>query len=238
MFVHPAGSRRAVALVVVGLVGGFFPQLGLSQPAPFFEDDFEEYFNDEELQDLGGWQIMEVNQPVEISAIWTLLNNGGRANPPTEDGTPSVNLDGTPSSQFLISDSDCCGGESDGQGSGRSHDIWSPVIEVAGDVIWLHMDCSAQLNNNGTVIFDIDVSTDEGATWTNVFRRIAPSRTVDPLPTPENSSGFFGRLHVDLSSVAANQNEIMFRLRQFEPDWDWWVAVDNVVVDDQPGLQG
>ncbi|MCZ6795057.1 MAG: hypothetical protein O7J95_15750, partial [Planctomycetota bacterium] len=228
--------RRCPALALAGCL------IAINAPrafgVEFFADDFEAYFNDLEFEDLGDWQIHEVNDPLEIAARWTITNPGGRSHPPTENGTPS----GVLPEQFLISDSDWGpgpnAGQVDGQGTGRSHDVWSPSFSVAGDVAWIHMDCSAQLNNNGTVVFDVDVSLDAGKTWTNAFRRVAPSRTVPPLPTPENSSGFFGRLHVDISGIAANQDAVMFRLRQFEPDWDWWIAVDNVLVDDQPPPQG
>jgi hypothetical protein len=101
------------------------------------------------------------------------------------------------------------------------------------------MDCSAQLNDNGVVVFDIDVSTNGGGSWTNVFRRVAPSRTqAPPLADRTNADGFFGRLDVDLSAVAANKPDVKFRIRSFEPSDDWWIAVDNIVVDDVPPLAG
>ena len=196
----------------------------------FFEDDFEGYFDDFELETVGGWQVVDVNQPVE-NAAWTILNPGGRGNPAGEDGTPS---DGV----FLISDSDAAGGDNP-TGSGMSHDIWSPAIDLAGVAgpVWLHFDCVAQLNNNGKAVFDVDVSTDEGDTWTNAFRRVAPSRTeAPPVAASDNSAGFFGRAHVDLGDFAGR--DILIRWRHFEPNDDWWIAVDNVLVDDQAPSRG
>ena len=35
----------------------------------------------------------------------------------------------------------------------------------------------------------------------------------------------------DSSEFAADQDSVRFRLRHFEPTWDWWIAVDNVLVD-------
>ena len=72
----------------------------------------------------------------------------------------------------------------------------------------------------------------------NVFRRVAPSRGVDPLPDRENTDGFVGRLHVDLSEFAANEPSVIVRFRQFEPSWDWWVAIDNLLIDSVPPPQG
>ena len=67
-----------------------------------------------------------------------------------------------------------------------SHDLWSPVFSGAGhEEVWLHFDASVQLNNNGDAIFDVDVTVDDGVTWNNVFRRIAPARMVEPLPSLE-----------------------------------------------------
>ena len=137
----------------------------------YFEDDFELYFDDVELE-LEGWRVVEVGNPLEITTFWTVLNPGGRANPPGEDGTPSAG-------NFLISDSDQGDASSDTTGSGMSHDIWSPEIDLtdAQDKVWLHFDCAAILNNNGKAVFDVDISIDGGETWLNVFRRVAPSRT-------------------------------------------------------------
>jgi hypothetical protein len=102
------------------------------------------------------------------------------------------------------------------------------------------MDLTAQLNNNGSSVFDIDVSTDDGATWENAFRRVSPGRAgAEPLPEfDENADGFYGRLDADLSPLAANAAAVRLRLRHFEPSWDWWIAVDNVLVDDQPRAGG
>ena len=63
----------------------------------YFEDDFELYFDDVELE-LEGWRVVEVGNPLETTTFWTVLNPGGRASPPGEDGTPSAGV-------FLISDS-------------------------------------------------------------------------------------------------------------------------------------
>jgi hypothetical protein len=191
----------------------------------FLFDDFDGYTDDVGLMD-AGWEPMDVNTPSE-NATWTVLNPGGRLNPPTENGAPSLGF-------FLISDSDAAGGDNPG-GSGMSHDIWSPYFDCTGAAaVWIHFDLSAQLNNNGQCVFDVDVSTDDAATWTNVFRRVAPGRGIPPLPTTENADGFYGRAHIDISTQAAGKPDVRFRFRHFEPSDDWWIAVDNLVIDDQP----
>ena len=199
--------------------------------AVFFEEDFEGYTTDQELIE-DDWQIVQENDPAEAEAAWTITNPGARVNPPTEDGTPS---DGN----FMISDSDFSQGANP-TGSGMSHDLWSPPFNCAAATeVWLHFDCSAQLNNNGKCVFDVDVSTDDGATWTNVFRRVAPQRSeAEPFPTAENVDGFFGRLHLDITAQASGKSEVRIRWRHFEPNDDWWIAIDDILVDDVPPPQG
>ena len=218
--------RCGVAVVLFWLsVTSLSSLVAQAQTKTFLFDDFEAYTNDQEVTDDGGWEIVEVNDPVEVSSVWTVQNKGNRANPPGENGSPT-------SGRFMISDSDCCGRQEDGQGTGRSHDLWTPEFDTSGtDSVWLHVDCSAQLNNNGTCIFDVDVSIDGGEEWDNVFRRVAPSRGVDPLPDRENTDGFFGRLHIDFSDFASNESSVIVRFRHFEPEWDWWVAIDNLLID-------
>ncbi|MBI4602132.1 MAG: hypothetical protein HY721_09250 [Planctomycetes bacterium] len=218
-------------LYVSGLTVLVLAVLPPSAATELFFDDFESYLDDTELQDIGGWAIVEVNTPIE-NAAWTILNPGGRLPPPTRDGSPSTG-------NFIISDSDAAGGN-DITGSEMSHDIWSPSFSCLGaTVVWLHLDCTFEPNNNGVCVFDIDVSTDGGTNWNNVFRRVAPARVAfEPVVTLDNADGFFGRLDVDISTQAAGKPNVMFRLRQFEPEDDWWLAVDNVVVDDVPHAGG
>ncbi|MCZ6794793.1 MAG: CHRD domain-containing protein, partial [Planctomycetota bacterium] len=194
----------------------------------FFADDFEAYADDTALE-TGGYFIQDENMPEE-NAAWTVTNPGNRINPPNLLGLPTFG-------RFVISDSDDASG-SNPTGSGQSHDLWSPSFSTAGNSsVWLHLDISAQLNNNGEAVFDVDVSTDGGANWSNVFRRVAPDRSMAPLPDNSNTDGYYGQLDVDLSS-AADQAAVKFRLRHFEPNDDWWIAVDNVIVDDVAPLQG
>jgi hypothetical protein len=197
----------------------------------FFFDDFEQYLDDLELQTVGGWLIVDVNNPVSVGATWTLSNPRGRGNPAGFDGTPSTG-------QFLISDNDTT--PENPTGNGASHDIWSPPIETGGaQTVWVHMDTVLEFNNNGKCYFDLDVSRDGGENWTNVFRRVAPSRfEAPPVATTQNADGYYGQLDVDLSGAVAGADEFLIRLRDVEPSNDWWWSVDDFRVDDQPPPQG
>lgn len=196
----------------------------------FFYDNFESYADDAEVQ-AAGWQIVDANSPIEDST-WTVTNPGGRVNPATADGTAS-------GGQFMISDSDAQAGRNNTD-TGMSHDLITPAFSTSGaSTVWLHADVTAQLNNNGSAIFDVDVSTNGGASWTNLFRRVASGRgtlkaATTLLPDNTNADGFYGRLDLDLSAYAANQPSVRVRLRHFEPTWDWFIAVDNVAVDNLP----
>ena len=86
-------------------------------------------------------------------------------------------------------------------------------------------------------------SEDGGTTWDNAFSRVAPGRVTDNsattrLPDNANADGYHGRLDVDLSALAANAADVQVRLRHYEPNWDWWIAVDNLLVDDMAPPQG
>ncbi len=204
-------------------------------------EDFDRRSTDGDLA-AAGWEVHEEGQPLE-DAAWTVMNPGGRGNPPGAGGIPS-------SGKFLVSDSDFAAGK-DQAGTGVSHDIWSPSIDASGrGTVWLHLDCSAMLNNNGDAVFAVDVSTDGGSTWENVFHRVSPGRGLDPLPAadiPEwapggpqegNADGLYGPLDLDLSGVAGSRADFRLRLRHYEPTDDWWIAVDNVLVDSTPALGG
>ncbi|MHC4356523.1 MAG: alpha/beta hydrolase-fold protein, partial [Planctomycetota bacterium] len=198
------------------------------------EEDFEGYIDDANLA-AAGWTILDTPEAIEAST-WTITNPGGRGNPATLDGSASTG-------QFLISDSDQQS-ESNPVDSGASHDVSTPSFSTLGvTTVWLHVDVSAQLNNNGSAIFDVEVSTDGGGTWANVFSRVAPGRAsakggTTRLPDNTNVDGYFGRLDVDISAVAADQADVQVRFRHFEPTWDWWIAIDNVVVDNVAAPQG
>jgi hypothetical protein len=229
-------SRKALLVaMIVALLG-----LGGTASAAnvFFEDDFDSYATTDEVR-AAGYQTLEVNDPGS-EAPWLLSpeNPSNRANPPRRTGLPSTG-------NFMISDGDAGGGD-DVMDSGQSHDLITPAIDCSSSAtVWVHADVSAVLNNNGTAVFFVEVSNDGGNTWQNVFTRVAPNRgnEADPaattfLPTTDNTDGFFGRLSLDISSIAGNENDVHVRFRHYEQDFDWWIAVDNIVVNDEGAVTG
>jgi hypothetical protein len=171
-----------------------------------------------------GWIASNTATATETGALWT-LDQGRAANPPGFDGVPT-------SGRYVISDSALSAGTNP-VGTGASHDLISPTIDCTGlSTVFLHFDAVAQLNNDGSAIFDVDVRTAANPTWTNVLRRVAPSRTSPaPAVTVQNADGVFGRVSIDLTSRAANAQGVQVRFRHFEPTDDWFVAIDNVSID-------
>lgn len=230
---NPRRSRFPQSVLVASAVLFFSVELP-SFAADFFLDDFESYATDADVT-AAGWIISDTAAAIEAST-WTITNPGGRGNPATADGSPSTG-------GFMISDSDAQG-ESNPTDSGASHDLATPVFSTAGAAgdVWLHVDTSAILNNNGAAVYDIDVSTDGGANWTNQFRRVAPGRVssnsaTTVLPDNTNTDGYFGQLDVNLGAIGG-QSEVSVRFRHFEPNFDWFIGIDNVRVDDVAPSQG
>ncbi|MBN1908163.1 MAG: dockerin type I repeat-containing protein [Pirellulales bacterium] len=224
-------------LVVTGLLA--ILAAGPAKATVFLSEDFDGMTTDADLV-MAGWQMIDTATAVEAST-WTITNPLGRVNPPTFDGTPTTG-------NFLISDSDYGGySYSNPIDTGASHDLYLPSFNApSAGPVWLHMDVSAQLNAYGSAIFAIDVWDGNVAPqgdWVNVKQWVAPGRVVNEgattiPPTNSNADGYYGRLDLDLSSFAAGQSDVAIRVRHYEPTYDYWIALDNVMVDDVAPRQG
>src|SRR6185295_10573549 len=51
-------------------------------------------------------------------------------------------------------------------------------------------------------------------------------------------SGIHGRWHVKLPAVANNKSNVKVRIRYIEPADAWWIAVDNILVDNKAPRTG
>jgi hypothetical protein len=67
-------------------------------------------------------------------------------------------------------------------------------------------------------IADVDVSTNGGASWTNVFRRQGASDRG-----PQHAV-------VDITGLAAGQPNVLVRFHYYQANWEFWWQVDNVQV--------
>ena len=227
---HKRLRRGLVALVVATVACAVC--VAPASAADYFADDFDSYSNDAAVT-AAGFQMLDQNA-TEFST-WTITNPGGRGNPPTIDGTAS-------SGNFMVADSDAQT-ESGPAGETGRHSLITPSFStVGGGNPWLHVDASIMQNNNGLNVFFVDVSVDGGTSWDTRYMQVAPGRGgFGFAPYPElympdntNSGGYFGRLDVDLGDAAADQSDVQVRFQMYEPNWDWWYAIDNVKVDDVP----
>jgi hypothetical protein len=211
----------------------------------FFSDGFE-YATDAAMA-AAGWSSVDTPMVNEIGGQWKLStgNHSDEAhyNPPTANGSASTG-------KFIISNSDAATGYNPAD-SGASHDLYTRSFSTVGNNnVWLHADIAAMLNQEGEAIFDIEVSNDKGATWYNAFHRVCPNRgqmgyfeliprpATTFLPTTENADGFHGRLDLNLSQWAADAADVQVRFRHYEPYRDWWIRMDNVLIDDKPVQHG
>jgi len=187
-----------------------------------------------------------------VSAVDEILT------PPTQDGTGSSRTSGG----YLISDSDAAGG-SDNIGSLSEFWAITPSFSTVGATeVWWHADTDIDVNNNGECLVTLDVSVDGGTTWAQTWAQAEPQRPIkaygfsisnpgyeggDPIggypvlgsySQTKTWSGIHGRWHVKLPAAANNQPSVKMRIRYFEPADAWWIALDNVLVDNQPPPQG
>lgn len=171
----------------------------------------------------------------------------------TRDLNPGGERGAQTTGEYLMSDADRGPNFDMEVGTGQAYDAITPSIDASNaNQVWLNMDTSVCLNNNGTAVFIIDVSVN-GGEFQEVEARVAPARFVGDTNgqtiTEEdgyildrgkdgNMGGLYGPYWLDISEVAAGQSDVRVRFRHFEQDWDWWVALDNIRVTTQPAPMG
>ena len=232
---HKLLKRSIPALLAIGLLGS------TASATIFFYEDFNAYTSDADMT-AAGWVSVSFDQlapgdpmyratvPSE-GAIWTLKSggsgpSGGRANPNDRNGRNTVG-------QYVISDSDAAGGN-DGGDYNIGYVLETPTIDCsAASEVFLHFACFAELNDNGWAIFELWISTDNGATWTGFEQRIPPGRGGAPLADANTADGIAGTVDYYLTPLgAAGSSQVKIRFVQRGCDDDWWICIDDIVVDD------
>ncbi|MBI1389120.1 MAG: hypothetical protein GC154_11800 [bacterium] len=185
----------------------------------------------------------------------------GNKYPPKADGTPNT----TP---YLLTDSDHAGGSDDiGSGAEVWAQSPSFSTVGAAGTVWFHADIELDANNNGECLAPLEVSTDGGATWEMAFVMVEPQRVQKAFATPTDVNGnptgsaltngwpsigpdpanpgwkktwagLHGRWHLPLPDSVKGKQNVMFRFGWHESADAWWIAMDNVVVDDVPPPMG
>lgn len=158
-------------------------------------------------------------EPFESGAIpagWSQDNFSGNGTwrfPPTAagDGSRSGSNKTGGSGGFAILDSDFDGLVQDDAAlntpSVNFSGVPSPVLQFNSD----YKDLSS--------IADVDISTNGGSTWTNVWERAGAD---DRGPTTQS---------IDLTALAGGQPDVRARFH-FQGFWAWWWEVDNVLMGD------
>lgn len=96
-------------------------------------------------------------------------------------------------------------------------EMWSNSFDLTG-VTAASLDLNYRHRQLGISVFDIDISTDGGATWTNEFS--------DTAGNPSGTAG--DPLSLDLAAYIGNPN-VIARFRYYYGDsWDWFAQVDDV----------
>lgn len=149
------------------------------------------------------WTIVDGGSGGGAAATWTTANPGNRVIDPPFAG------------QFAIVDSDAAG-----PFAFQDEQLITPAID-ASTCSELFLDYSNQFHfwAEGFIeVADVDVSTDGGNNWTNVF---TSSFLDDGYPVPNTKS-------LDLSSFAAFQPDVRVRFHYYNGNDDFWWAIDNV----------
>lgn len=200
---------------------------GAASRGTLFFDSFEGYT---EIADAvtAGWAASGTDAPwaIDVVALSDPAEQGNqtKANPPTLDGSPSKGM-------FVISKGVTVEPDADSS----TNNLTTPTIDCSSaSLVWLHADVSVTFDEDGKAAFVVAVSNNGGSTWTEKLVRVNVNRagTVTYQPSTANADGYFGRLELNISDVAANQANVQIRFRHIGAGTDdFWAAIDNVQVD-------
>jgi hypothetical protein len=210
----------ALCLALAGL------HAGSARAATYFQENFDA-FADNAAVTAAGWMIKD-NSPTAESD-WTITNPGNRRNPVGSTG------------KFMVSDDD--NGSPDGPDV--NEELISPAINLtAATTVWLHFATFSEPNDNGDTINNVEVSSDNGTTWTTVWSSISPTIgqastfAEDGVTVIEGTSdGRTTPVHLNISALGAGKT-VKLRFHHLNATDDWYWIVDNIVVDDTPPFAG
>jgi len=166
-------------------------KIGKWQYTYYLQEDFESGLP-------GDWTVIDGGSTTDT---WTDTNPSGR--------TPTGGCDGT----FMIADSDDAGSG----GILMREDLISPSIDLSAATL-VTLKFGQHFNNIGSDTASVDISTDGGATWTNLLLQ---------------TSDVTGPTYVDIS-MAAGYSDVKIKFTYDDDStWAWWWMVDNVEIYDQ-----
>ncbi|MCG6963655.1 MAG: carboxypeptidase-like regulatory domain-containing protein, partial [Acidobacteria bacterium] len=141
---------------------------------------------------------------------WTVVNHGGACDWNTTAYYGRTNYAGT--GIAADADSDMCG-----SGTTMNTSLYTPVMDLTG-VASPTLDYLASYNYLGSDYLDVNISSDGGATWTNLLHWNSDHAAYGP--------GEAVSLDVSAYATAATQVEFHF----YAPGWDWWAEIDDLTI--------
>jgi hypothetical protein len=146
---------------------------------------------------------------------WTVIDNAGTgATWRFNDIAGRGNLTGG-TGNFAIADSDYAGHIA------MNTELRTPPINMSSlsSVILKFKTDFRYYSGSGNEVADVDVSVNGAAgPWTNVWRK-----TGGDYRGPHTES-------INISAIAAGQNNVMIRFHYYNANYDWWWQVDDVVI--------
>ncbi len=164
------------------------------------EEAFTQTFDSPTVPD--GWQVVD---NAGTGVVWNFHNPGGRDNLTGGDG------------RFAIIDSDIGVLSTDTE-------LISPSFDLSGAAN-PNLRFNEDVRTFGDEIFDVDVSIDDGSSWTNV-RRVEGEGGTGDLRGP--------RLEQIALPMAAGEPDVRIRFHYYNAEFEWWWQVDNFALGD-PG---
>ncbi len=162
---------------------------------------------------VSGWLAFQADFTGGLPASWMMVNGGiGLVGSGTWTTANTCNR-ALPGDGWVMVDSDCAG-----MGESQDEQLISPPIDTTGCGV-VELTFGNQFRSYGDETADVDVSTDDGATWNNVLRLKGSDAGY---PAPETRS-------VDIGALAAGQT-IRVRFHYYNAHYDWWWAVRDVEV--------
>jgi len=146
------------------------------------------------------------------AAGWTMADGGSPGNTWYYTSNGSDNLDGT---QFAFVDSDAAG-----NGSTSYEELFSPVVNTSG-AITLTLDFD-QYFRKYTIGYleSVNVDVYDGTTWQNVYSQSGTGGSIGGWGSPNHQT-------IDISAYANSAMQLRFT---YDAEYDWYWALDNVVV--------
>jgi len=218
---HTLRVKLASGGMNIDIIGVGFNQK-ISREA-IFEDDFEDYTNLYDWNDLetvGNWDV--TNGSGEPDVGWRLWNTAGNyLGDETEDRHPAI---AGMTGNYVITDSDLVGT------ADLNEELVTPDIDCT-DYIRLKLDFSKNFrvypdDADHTQIAEVDIR-EVGGGWVNLLSYNVNS--IDPNLDPAIDSS---PEKLDLS--AYDGETFQLRWHFYEATWDWWWAIDNVMVSGEP----